>query len=337
MSISQATFSSSYKSRYLVALIAVSSIPAAVSLMNFGVFSNTLYQLTLVFSLLSILSGAHVWINLAYYVDPQWRSYFNCNPVVFYFVPLAIFGGTLGLIAQPNKAIGLSVLYGATFLNLWHHSKQNWGILAIIGKIRGKNVTALRYPLIYAWPFFIIPWALQLPELKAFFGEQGLYWISIACIVVYAFYCLATAYQHRFSEGQDPVVIAAGIALCCYFLPLVLLYGKPYALFIWAAAHGLQYYLMIFTSLSLRNRESVDLRGIIWSSSLTLAMLVGLTVISYTASQSVSVSDLWSDLTLRVIMGTILGVNLIHFWVDTFIWKFSEKGIRNLHGQAFNF
>lgn len=66
-------------------------------------------------------------------------------------------------------------------------------------------------------------------------------------------------------------------------------------------------------------------------------MLIGLTFISYTASQSVSVSDMWSNLTLRVIMGTILGVKLIHFWVDTFIWKFSGKGIRNLHGEAFNF
>ena len=112
MSISRATFSSSYKSHFLLALIAVSSIPAAVSLINFGVFNNTLYQLTLVFSLLSTMSGAHVWLNLAYYVDPQWRSHFNHNPAVFYFIPLAILGSALGLVTQPHKTIGLSVVYG---------------------------------------------------------------------------------------------------------------------------------------------------------------------------------------------------------------------------------
>lgn len=337
MSIFQASLNGSYKARFLVALIAVSLIPAAVSLMNFGVFNNTPYQLTLVFSLLSTMSGAHVWLNLAYYVDPQWRAHFIGSPVVFYVIPLAIFWSTLGLLAQPNKTIGLSVLYGATFLNLWHHSKQNWGILAIVGKIRGRNVTALRSPLVYAWPFFIVPWALQLPELNALFGEEGLYGVSIVCIAVYAFYCLATAHRYRFSAGQDPLVMAAGITLCCYFMPLVLLYGKPYALFIWAAAHGLQYYLMVFASLSLRHRENVDLRGIIGSAGLTLAILIGLTVMSYAAAQSVAVPDMWSNLTLRVIMGTTVGINLIHFWVDTFIWKFSEQGIRTLHGQAFNF
>ena len=63
-------------------------------------------------------------------------------------------------------------------------------------------------------------------------------------------------------------------------------------------------------------------------------MLVGLTLMSYAA---VAVPDMWSNLTLRVIIGATLGINLIHFWVDTFIWKFSEKEICDLHGQAFNF
>jgi surface polysaccharide O-acyltransferase-like enzyme len=94
---------------------------------------------------------------------------------------------------------------------------------------------------------------------------------------------------------------------------------------------------MVFASLSLRNRENVDLRGIIRSSGFALAMLVGLTLMSYAAAQSVAVPDMWSNVTLRVIMRATLGINLIHFWVDTFIWKFSEKEIRDLHGQAFNF
>jgi len=33
----------------------------------------------------------------------------------------------------------------------------------------------------------------------------------------------------------------------------------------------------------------------------------------------------------------VTGINLIHFWIDAFIWKFSDAEVRKQHGEAFAF
>lgn len=326
-----------YKRRFLYALVAVSAIPAIVAIINFDVLNGAVYQFALMFSLLSIMSGAHVWMNLAYFFSARWRAHFRRHPFEFYVAPALIFFGTFALMAQPNKTIGMITLYGVTFVNLWHHSKQNWGILSIIGKVRGSDVSGLRKPLIYAWPFFVVPWMLQVPPIVEWAGQPLLFNIAVTSAAAFLLFCLYEMTRSGFFKNRDPLVIVAGVVLACYFVPLVAMYGKPYALFIWAAAHALQYYLMVFSSLSFKARETTSTAAIWRIAGYAALVLAALTCISWWASKTASSADMWLNLWPRMVFGAILGVNLVHFWVDAFIWKFSDKEVRNLHGAAFKF
>jgi len=325
-----------YGGVFLAALLTASFIPAIVSVINFDVLNGSAAIFVATFSLLSLLGGAHIWLTLAYYTQPKWVAHFNTAPLTFYAAPAIIMIVVTALMAQPYKPVGLASLYALTFLNLWHHSKQNWGILAIVGKIRHGQVAGLRKPIIYAWPFFIVPWLLWVPEISDFLGRDVIFACSVASGLFYLAFCTYCAAKDGFLANRDPIIILFGVALCSYFLPTFMLAGKPYAILVWASAHGLQYYLMVWASLSLRQRSTVKIINSVASAGVALVILAGLTLFSYATSQAIS-GDFWASFSTRLIFGVVGGVNLVHFWVDAFIWKFSNKAVRDLHGEAFAF
>ena len=211
-----------YKNWFLSGLLAASFLPAVISILNFDVLNQSVATFTFLFSLLAIMGGAHIWLTLAYYADAGWVAHFRKFPIIFFLAPALILAGITVLVAQPSKSIGLSVVYGATFINLWHHSKQNWGVLSIVGKTRRANVSALRSPLIHAWPFFLAAWCLQLPDISNVFGVHLLKMLSIASAVAFITFVAASVYRGRFFDHQDPIAGLFGIVLACYFMPLIL-------------------------------------------------------------------------------------------------------------------
>jgi len=269
-----------YRNWFLSGLLAASFLPAAISILNFDILNQSIATFTFLFSLLAIMGGAHVWLTLAYYTDAEWLAHFRKFPAIFFLAPALILISMTVLIAQPSKTLGLSVVYGVTFINLWHHSKQNWGVLSIVGKTRHANVSGLRNPLIYAWPFFIAAWCLQLPELTNLIGAHLLKMLSIGSAVAFAAFVVGSAWRGRFFENQDPIAGVFGIVLACYFMPLILLTGKPYALLIWAGAHALQYYLMVLISLSMKRRSEITFSAGMLAAVTSFAILVGLTFAS---------------------------------------------------------
>jgi hypothetical protein len=46
---------------------------------------------------------------------------------------------------------------------------------------------------------------------------------------------------------------------------------------------------------------------------------------------------LWQSPLLRAVLGLNSAASLIHFWLDAFVWRMSDKNIRALHGDAFAF
>jgi hypothetical protein len=91
---------------------------------------------------------------------------------------------------------------------------------------------------------------------------------------------------------------------------------------------------------TMQNRSVLEARqpaiGTLSGVSITVAVLVGLTVTAYLVAQ-VSGGNMWADGSVRYLLGLLYGVNLVHFWVDAFIWKFSDKDVREQHGEAFAF
>ena len=195
----------------------------------------------------------------------------------------------------------------------------------------------MRVPLVYAWPFFVLSISLYMPEVSSFAGADALRSAAYALAAVYVAWCIVVLLNSGARLRDDPLVFAFCAALMLYFIPLVALFGKPYALLVTFGAHSLQYYLLVLMSLSLNVRQSAGLRTIAVSFAIALTATAVATYAAYEATKLYGPPALWENFTVRLIVGFVTGVNLVHFWLDAFIWRFSESEPRRLHGDAFRF
>ncbi|NIX77000.1 hypothetical protein [Microvirga terricola] len=327
---------SSYKQYFLVSLIIATALPTFAFILNYHVFGQTFSPVAFFLSIILIMSGAHVWLTLAYYLDKHWLSFFATRPLIFFGGPAAIIAGTILLIAGTPLVIGATVMYAATFLNIWHHSKQNWGILAMVGKIRGSNIAALRVPVVWAWPFFMIPWAQFVPEVKAAIPGDILansaMASGLAYLVFFAYYLVKSGVLAK----RDPSILLFIAVIAAYFIPTAM-FNSSYMLMAFPAAHALQYYIIVLASLALRERKKARTVGILSSIAIASALLIGLTVTAWLVVKVSAGGNVWAEGPVRIGLGVLYGVNLLHFYLDAFIWKFSDKQVREQHGEAFAF
>jgi hypothetical protein len=340
MSLATIAARSSYKGWFLTALLVATFLPALVSVANVDVFNQQEASLVFAFSMVAVLAGTHVWLTLAYYFDRRWLKLFSTNPLVFFVVPGAILLACIGVTVLSSNSVVLALIYGGTYVNLWHSSKQNWGVLSVVAKGRVADVSGIRLAIVYAWPFFIVPWTMQFPALDAAVGHALLYKLSIASAAAYVLFAAATISRSKGHFGNDPIVWLLIAEIAVFFLPLVLMYGKPYSVAIWAAAHGAQYYVFVLASLSLRQRKSSNWGPLLISLAIGLAAIAALTGLSLQFPKWAGWGGgpiLFPDVWPRVLIGVIKGVGLSHFWIDAFIWRLSQKEVRALHGDALAF
>ena len=324
-----------YRSFFLYALCAVSLLPAATAFLNFGITDQPAAGLVLLLSLVTFLSNSHQTVTIAFYVSRRWRSFFDKRPLVFYVAPAIILVASISLVLQPNRQIGWAFVVLALFANLWHHAKQNWGILSLISANRGVKTPNLQNLLVYAWIIAIPPLCLMFPGLSNTIGAKFLYDASVALA---AFYLMIAAWiiLRRLST-QDPVVWCASIILVCYFLPLTFLSGKPYALLVFATAHGMQYYLLVFLAITMGERRQLKAASIACGVGLTVFVIACIALTTYAMRMYYAPPDLWDSVLVRLVVGLLTGTAFMHFWVDAFIWRFSDSQVRNAHGDAFAF
>ena len=93
---------------------------------------------------------------------------------------------------------------------------------------------------------------------------------------------------------------------------------------------------MVLISLSMKRRSEITFSTGAMAVGISFAVLTGLTIVSWLSTQATG-GDFWSSPLTRSIVGVVTSINLIHFWIDAFIWKFSDAEIRKQHGEAFAF
>ena len=330
---------SRYGRGFLYALLAASFLPLCLSIFHFEITNARIAQLATVFGFIAILGGVHVWMTIAYYFNLKWLRHFITRPVVFFVVPALITAFYVACAFQPYLLIGVLPVYAITFVNLWHHSKQNWGVISLASKVERGDVSALQKPLTKAWPFFVLPWALTLPWVSTGSFEPILWTLSLISVMSYVLWAGLSAVRGGFFRDTQPTtILILGTALMLYFVPLLALRGKPYYIGVWAFAHGLQYYLIVSLSLTQKHRLVHPWWRIAGAIVVVAIALASLTWIAHEATaHSASAMTVWGSWKVRLVLEIAAAVNLIHFWVDAFIWKFSDKNIRALHGNAFNF
>lgn len=333
-----------YRTLFFWALLAASLLPACTLLFSYEFTNPALATNAFALSALLYASSTHTWITAAYYTDKSWLAHFNKRPMAYYAAPIAILVAGTAVATQPLfQPFGvLAVTYVAVTVNIWHHSRQNWGVLSLVGKNRGVNVLPLRRVLQYAWIGFIPVICVVWPN--GFGIVQANPWLQTAGLAGAALYLAVFAVVLvRSGAWRDPLVLLFAAALGFYFVPLATLADRPYGLLLFKYAHALQYYLLVALSLSVAmpGAAATTTPSSFAASALKVGgVLFVLAVLGFVAWRMVTQSGGaggYNDIWVRFAMGLTMSVALAHFWLDAFIWKMSDKTVRELHGGAFAF
>jgi len=293
-----------------------------------------------VFTALSLLGGTHVMSTAYLYMTPNafigipnWRLTLVAAPIA---LMAAVF---VALMTFPIWALTLFMLVYIHF-GIWHFGRQNLGVLSFAARISHRRpmdkferwsimagviagmcaayttfapslmLDTQYYPVDGAWaaPFFSRLW----------YAGAAIY---VALVVTTAGYVVMHRHQY------DSVTLPLYLASVFFFVPMFITNDPLIAISSWAVAHGLQYLVFLAFHAGVRVRPSL-------SGVLPPIVLIAIAYVGYLLWNTY---PFWGEQLARIGFAAVLAINLAHYWVDMFMWRFRTPERRKWLAEAYPF
>ena len=274
---------------------------------------------------MGLIAGTHVFSTLYLYLTPDvfegvrnWRWTVIAAPIA---LMAAVF---LLLLAMPTWTLILFMLIYIHF-GIVHFGRQNLGVLTFsvrIGRQRPMDsferrtimagviagmcaaYTAFAPQLMLPSYFPIDPTPIAPYFLKLWYLGAAIYVVLVPLAVYHAF---------KERSNYDAPSLMLYLTSVMFFVPLFLTADPLIAVSSWAVAHGLQY--LIFLAVHAGSRTRATIAGLMPVATLIVVVYVGY-LLWNTYPQ-------WGNETLaRIGAAAVVAINLAHYWVDMFLWKF---------------
>jgi hypothetical protein len=243
-------------------------------------------------------------------------------------------------LAMPTQALMAFMLIYIHF-GIWHFGRQNLGVVSFsvrIGRARPMNpferhtinagvlagmcaaYTAFGPSLLLHPTLFPLPVSAAAPYL------EKLWYVGAAVYAV----LIPIVFYHIWNSRENYDLPSAFLYLSgvLFFLSLFLTTNPVLAVGAWSMAHGLQYQLFLIFHAKSRMRTTVA--GLLPGVVLILAATAG--YLLWTTYPS------WSPLWLARTGGAaVVGINLAHYWVDMFLWRFQTPERRAWLREHYSF
>lgn len=310
-----------------------------------------------VFYLLLMAGGYHQVASVYLYFDSDAKTIINRHKWYFYFWPLMIATSIMAfyIIDIPWLENYLLQIYAT--LTVYHYQKQNIGVYSLLAPAigNGRMVTVERIlimaggvvgMLIFSWPIEReLFQGTILSTYKSTFETMSL--LLLCLLTLYTLYFLSKNYLWVKPEKRQYLRSALLLALVTFFWPMFVIEDKQTAFFMYATAHGLQYYVFIAVASTNGNKvkqllQTDYLKGV-WFRYSHLLLFTVLTVLSayiwkelYLASPPAILIFSESEIK-KAIFGLASSISLIHYWIDGRIWKMRHEDSRIFVRSKFNF
>lgn len=313
------------------ALVSASIAPLICLLFVYHVSPLSIGALPL-FDLITLIGATHVFATLYLLTDKQVRTFCISHPIKMIVVPVGFV--LLGLLAfsDTNNAVFIPALFSYSLYAVWHYGAQNIGVATFISVssrrkpltsnekiiLRASAICGMLGTLKILQPDFLIgrqyvvvdPAVLKLVDGLYFFGSYVA--VALTCC---GFFFFARAWWHReFMHGVSMLVCITFLLTMYMTTDFALGFGA------FAAAHGLQYLVFLFThSKTVAEQKGSSLFG--FGAPL---ILVGTMFVAHIIWTNNGALGLWLDMPL-IAMGLLFGITLAHFWIDQFLWRMKDK------------
>ncbi len=274
------------------------------------------------------------WLN---YLDRKNRSFYTSSPSkiqIYFLMPLAIlpltilcviYNPALLVLIYMTWSIQHLVQQNVGLLLLYHNHKDNEAIVHRSLETRSQHVGALFFSMLFAQR---VLW-ISLP--------QSLIWLTILTAVGIVFVLLVILYlRELFTQVRNganlnvPAFLFWCLAIC-FFAPFAVI-GKGYtdAILVSNIMHWCQYIGLMY-ALSFRKYKKDQLKELPLPHPLILFALIGAGMVALlmgirTFIGPISIES--SPWTIKALFGFVLGMGMIHYWQDAFMWRFREPFYR---------
>ena len=269
------------------------------------------YETELIFLTILLLAETHFGATWPFLVDKVNFPFIKQNRISLITIPLIIIILSLIGFFFVNKLFYL-IFFAA---NMYHVTRQSFGV----GKLYCKNDLEKKYQeiLIYIanFLFFIIGYfRFYLPLID----ENTIFYINIGAITFLIIIFLYYLYKFGFSENF--LVFTVG---CLIFYPICFVSNPVHAIIIGVTMHYTQYIYLTYNVCNLRNQNNEIVEKNLFSKKIFNYLII---IVIYSLIMSLlSLFGKWDESVLKsLIIIPIIG-QMLHFYLDSQLWKFSEK------------
>ena len=298
----------------------------------------------------ALLITAIVWVVFAQthfgstwfiFFDKRNREYYSKHPLIYYVGPVLIFFGTLafGYYNQTMLVILIAIV------SLYHVAKQNTGILQLYrmrNNEKEKIIRKVENFTIFAWTLFFGAFgALHIPYFVAAFGPLlpaavAAQWSFFGGAVAGTVWILVQYAKREHNSFPKTVFLLTSILMYSPYLyastVLVNIYQMEIATLTSLIAHYMQYIGLVWlinvnkysgeSDYGKQNHFMHVLSGSYW--------YIGGAIVLYAAAMAAlrwGVSPTHPIL-FSLVPNVVSGLMMIHFYIDSFIWKFRNPFVR---------
>jgi len=342
--------------KFIMLLLLATAIPFFAGPLLHTVYSGSEAAQQL-FYLVLMIGGYHQVASVYLYFDSDAKKIINQHKWYFYFWPLMIASSIMLFYLLDNLWLESYLLQIYAMLTIYHYQKQNIGVYSLLVPTLGKGrMTPIERGLIMGGAIvgmLVFTWPLkrtlfQGTILSTYKDSVTNFSLLLLCsLTLFTIYYVSKNYLFIQSSQRQYSRAALLLALVTFFWPMFIIEDKQTAFFMYATAHGLQYY--VFIAIAALNGDKVQkllkaehIKGILFRYY-NLILFVTLTALS---------AYLWKQLYLvnppaifnysetevkRAIFGLASSISLIHYWIDGRIWKIRHADSREFMRSKFMF
>lgn len=296
---------------FLVKFPIIFPIIYGLILFNFPQYETELIVITIL-----LLAETHFGATWPFFLDKMNYQFIKEKRFSLFAIPILIaLLSILGFFTF-NKFF-LLVFFAA---NMYHVTRQSFGV----GKLYCKDITEKKFQEFF---IYIINFLFFLIGYLKFYlniiNESNFFLINIIVLSFLSF--LFLIYIIKFGFSENFLVFVTG---CLIFYPVCFVNNPVHAIIMGVTMHYTQYIYFTFNVCHLRNKDDISHKNETLFSKRIKNYLFVVVIYSILMSILSSMGKYNGDYLKNLIIIPIVG-QMLHFYLDSQLWKFSESINRN--------
>ena len=282
---------------------------------GFILYSFPSFETALIILTILLLAETHFGATWPFFLDKVNHVFIVKNRIPLIAIPIVIVVFSLLGFFFINKFF-LLIFFAA---NMFHVTRQSFGITKLYCKNFDENkFQEINIYLINFIFFFIGFFRFYLPIIN----ESNLLIMNI--VILFILFILSIYYLFKFKYSENFFVFLTG---CLIFYPICFVDNPVHAIIMGVTMHYTQYLYLTYNVHNLRKKKMFELNGsTLHKKAYSYIFIIIIYTIVMTIFSTLGKSD--AMYLKQFIIVPIIG-QMLHFYLDSQLWKFSEKHNRD--------